>query len=199
MISNGMKNRGNKRVQRFTAYKATPAGRYYYGAGGPLLKPADDQEMSTLKAECRAITKYLHENYGNSVDEYEAAYQDKLWLPEVITAHVLNMRRNGRPGMDSEWWDKQREMGYCMPEIVQLSMKTDQDVEEVKFYEGDANRVPRRLSRPIQMELDIDGEEVVEDDTDNEENNCDDSTEKDETESDDDGVDSDETGAAEQD
>jgi len=127
------------RVQ-FEQWKSTICGRYYHNSDLPCKEPSVD-----LKSECRAITDYLKENYGNSPEEYESAYHDKEWLPEN-TARLARIRRNGRPEEDQNWEEEQREKGYWLPEVVLMSIKFNKKFEEVQFYESYAIKgQPRRL------------------------------------------------------
>jgi hypothetical protein len=145
------------RREEWDAYKATPQGRFYVTSEVPSHVPS-----VSLKAECEAITNYLEDNYGKRMDEYEAAYQDTPWLPENIARWGWSRRRNGRYADDVNWWKVQRDMGYWLPEVVLLSVVTEVEVEDVKFYEGNAvNGQPRRLTRPERLL----NQEGVEDDS----------------------------------
>ncbi|PMD30138.1 hypothetical protein L207DRAFT_641980 [Hyaloscypha variabilis F] len=146
--------------EEWDAYKATPKGRYYVTSEVPSLAPS-----VSLKAECQAITNYLEETFGKRMDEYEAAYQDTPWLPENIARRGWSRRRNGRYADDINWWKVQRDMGYWLPEVVLLSVVTEVEVEDVKFYDGNAvNGQPRRLTRPERLlnqeDVEDDGDEA---------------------------------------
>ncbi|KAE9377567.1 hypothetical protein N431DRAFT_461166 [Stipitochalara longipes BDJ] len=80
----------NKEVQTGTQLP-TAKGRYYVTSRLPSKVP-----HVTLQAECHAINDCLSDNYGNSPDEYEAAYQDAPWLPDNIARWARPRRRNGR-------------------------------------------------------------------------------------------------------
>jgi len=146
--------------EEWDAYKATPKGRYYVTREVPSLAPS-----VSLKAECQAITNYLEETFGKRMDEYEAAYQDTPWLPENIARRGWSRRRNGRYADDINWWKVQRDMGYWLPEVVLLSVVTEVEDEDVKFYDGNAvNGQPRRLTRPERLlnqeDVEDDGDEA---------------------------------------
>ena len=130
-----MDNNGDKRAEyERIRWKSTVQGRYYLDSELPSQDPSVD-----LIAECRAITKYLQTNYGNSPDEYEAAYQDKEWLPKNLASLAL-IRPNGRTRDDNEWEEKQKEIGYWLPEVVRMSVLFKKKVEEVRFFEGNATK-----------------------------------------------------------
>ena len=153
------------KADRFAAYKATAKGRYYVDCA----PPSEDPDVS-LKTECQAIKAYLTNTYGETMDEYEPAYQDKPWIPENMTRWLNNRRRNGRYAYDEHWWDVQKKMGYWLPEVIMIAVVTQQEVAEVKFYEENkVDRAPRRLVRPNPLQdLDRDGDDVREEHADDE-------------------------------
>lgn len=107
-------------------------GRFFLS--GPLVRQKPDV---SLDAECAALAHYLVTHFRETRGEYEVAYQDFPYLPEMI-ARKAKMRRNGRDLDDAVWEVKQKESGYWMPEHVLLSERMGLRLEKITIYEESA-------------------------------------------------------------
>jgi hypothetical protein len=100
--------------RQMESYRASP-GRCFY-RGSSLMHGI------SINEECQAIANWLLE-FGDTVEQWEAGYQDTCWVPEEIAA-LAGVRRSGWNIDDQNWQHFKHQTGSFKVEVLFLSSHT---------------------------------------------------------------------------